>query len=73
MCNCNIHSIKTYIHNKCFVHYFLAIYTSKTNYLMPGNGRFALKKLPFYDAKDSILSYKRHCLIMPKATFRHYM
>lgn len=55
------------------MHYFFAIYTSKTNYLMPGNGRFALKKLPFYDAKDSILSYKRHCLIMQKAIFRHYM
>lgn len=55
------------------MHYFLAIYTSKNNHLMPGNGRFALKKLPFYDAKDSILSYKKHCFIMQKAIFRHYI
>ena len=45
------------------MHYFLAIYTSKTNYLMPGNGRFALKncrftmqKTLFYHAKGYISS-----------------
>ena len=51
------------------MHYFLAIYTSKTNYLMPGNGRFALKKLPFYDAKDSILSCKRQYFVIQKTLF----
>lgn len=38
---------------------------------MPGNSRFALKKLPFYDAKDSILSYKKHCFIMRNMPFHN--